>query len=486
MGRGACPGKEKIEYQKGRGYCGYCDAAPHNFFISFHGSFISHPLRFFKNVKKTLKKLKNMRELYLMPEIKQKNSNDLLALIKGTQSASTPAKDEELLMEAYRGVELKTTGGYIELADMVAKDSQDTRWIKHLYEKAADVVKSVADLREIARSLPAVLDDREFEKELYLRVLAKRRTKEEYVLYAQLMSMYLKDGEFSKKLCRNIEAIFLSKRVLEEQYKHFIESIAELPAQRKMEQFYGFLNKYKMNRNIKDIYFKAAKEFAYINKNEALIAYLRYYHLSSEEDSKTLPIPDRVKKYIFKNEKEYGNFLAVIDSLKEDRDIGAALGKINERYRRKVTLDESKIAGIKSRHEGTVNRLGELLEEDEKTTGDNEKTGENEVEQKFCGGAGGGFPKEPPARRRQKEAEAVIAWDAHQKEFLEMIVGSDYVLSKQRAAEFARSKNIFSGSLIDGINELFLDKFDDLLIEEEGEDYIVNPAFREDPARFGL
>ena len=143
-----------------------------------------------------------MRELYLMPEIKQKNSNDLLDLIKGTQSASTPAKDKELLMEAYKGVELKTTGGYIDLADMVAKDSQDTRWIKHLYEKAADVVKSVADLREIARSLPAVLDDREFEKELYLRVLAKRRTKEEYVLYAQLMSMYLKDGEFSKKLCK--------------------------------------------------------------------------------------------------------------------------------------------------------------------------------------------------------------------------------------------------------------------------------------------
>jgi hypothetical protein len=367
-------------------------------------------------------------------------------------------KDKNRAENKNKEGEANTAAGLVESAEQQAKNGQEISRVKRLYEQAADKVESIADLRKIARSIPVYIKDKEFEKEIYLRVLARTRSKEDYIMYTQLMAFFLKDNEFSQKLCANIEAIFLSKRKLEEAYKGFTDMINGLTPQQKMAKFAGFLSKFKMNKYIKDIYFKAAKEFSQINKREALIAYLKYYQLSFREDSKAEAIPDRVVKTIFKNTLEYEAFLKVVDTLRQDSDFGAALTKIDDRYRKKIELNNTRIDNIKSQHEGTVDKLNEILE-------DNDKEKNIKVE------------KEKRAVKEGKEPAAAV-WSSIQKEFLSRFVQNGFALSKQETAEFVKSKNLFESQFIDGINESFLDAFDDMLIEEEETRYIINPEHK--------
>ncbi|MCI0470673.1 MAG: hypothetical protein L0Y73_03345 [Candidatus Aminicenantes bacterium] len=373
-------------------------------------------------------------------------------------------------MDVYEQLEKKAVAAsdFLELAKRIANELQDTSWVKRLYEKAADKVKSIADLRKIAHSIPPGFD-KEFEKKLYLRILDRTASKEEYIMFAQLMAIFLKDSEFAQKLCLNIEAIFLPKKTLEENYKNFLNTINGLSPQQKMEKFAEFLKRHKMNKHIKDIYFKAAKEFAQINKREALIVYLKYYQLSSREESKTEPIPDRVKKSIFKNELEYEAFNDVVEALKSDDNMSAALAKIDERYRKKIDLNKSRIAGIKSQHAKTLNRLSEILNESEnEPEKENEKENENEKETTAA-----------PIRSRAENESAGIAWNPIQAEFLALFVHNDYVLPREAVVEFARSKNLFESYLVNEINELFIDVFDDILIAEEETKFTIDPGYRE-------
>jgi hypothetical protein len=352
-----------------------------------------------------------------------------------------------------------STMEYVELAGQVAKNLRDTRWAKKLYENAADRVKSISDLRKIARAIPANLKDKEFEEEIYLRVLERSRSKEEYIMYAQLAAIFLKDSRFSQKLCENIEAIFLPKRTLDEHYKNLIDTLNNLTAQQKMERFAAFLKTYKMNKHMKDIYFKVAREFASINKREAMIAYLKYYQLSFREESKPEAIPDRVKKTIFKNENEYGAFMEVIEVMRRDKDLAAALIKIDNRYRKKIELDGDRIAGIKSRHAVTVDKLAEILNDD-----DEKPEGEKRIETGV------------------RENASSLAWNPTQMELLTLFIQKDYQLFRHEMEEFVRNKNVFESQLLNGINELFFEVYDDMLILEEQEKYTINPEYRDSPS----
>ncbi len=368
-----------------------------------------------------------------------------------------------------------TTGGFIDLAYQVEKRFQEPAWVKRLYEKAAERVKSAEDLRKIARSLPGLRDflgdqNKEFEKSLYLRALEKTRTKAEYILYAQLISFFLRDGEFSQELCANIEAIFLPKRTLEEEYKHIVEDIDNKSDQEKMEAFGQFLKKYKLNKYIKDIYFKVAREFARINKREALIAYLKYYQLTfkySGTEAQPEPIPDRVKKTIFRHEKEYQDFMEIIEAMREDLDIGVALNQVNDRYRKKITLDKENIDGIKAQHAGTVEKLHAILDDE---SNDVWEANEN---------------RETTATDEQIENETatttgqdVINWNEEQVQFLRLFAAPGYTVSLEQAAEFARERNLFLNQLINGINEMFFENNEDMLIEDlDEETYQINPEY---------
>lgn len=374
------------------------------------------------------------------------------------KNVESDMEDNEKTKEEYKKSEQRagSTLEYVELAGQVANNLRDTKWVKKLYKKAAEKVRSIADLRKIARAIPVDLKDKEFAEEIYLRALERTRSKEEYIMYAQLIAIFLKDSRFSRKLCENIEAIFLPKRTLDEHYKNLINALNGLTAQQKMERFAAFLKKYKMNKHMKDIYFKAAKEFASINKREAMIAYLKYYQLSFREESKPEPIPDRVKKTIFKNEMEYEVFMEVIEVMRRDNDLAAALTKIDDRYRKKIELNGDRIAGIKSRHAVTVDKLGEILNDTDAEKAEVEKRIETKV---------------------IKNASS-IDWNPIQRELLTLFDQHDYGLFRHEMEDFARCKNVFESQLINGINELFFDVYDDTLILEEEEQFTINPEYR--------
>ncbi|MCP4154354.1 MAG: hypothetical protein GY757_41905, partial [bacterium] len=285
--------------------------------------------------------------------------------------------NKEHLADEYKKIELQTTNttGFTELAAAVAANLQDGEWLKQLHTKAGHRVKDIADLRKVARSASAHLEDKEFVENLFLDILAKTRSKEEYVMYAQLSALFLRDKEFSKRVCKNIEIIFLPKKILEDKYKKLLQKIAEQePSQGEkqdspalvMPEIKKFIKTFKMNRHIKEIYFKAAKEFSAFDKIETLNAYVMYYSLSYKAGTKTAVIPVRVQKTLFKNPEEHRAFLEIVEVLKGDNQPGIALKKVIEGFsagRKKITLDETKIAGIKTRHSQTAGKLGEILKD---------------------------------------------------------------------------------------------------------------------------
>ncbi|MFC2155976.1 tellurite resistance TerB C-terminal domain-containing protein [Acidobacteriota bacterium] len=64
-----------------------------------------------------------------------------------------------------------------------------------------------------------------------------------------------------------------------------------------------------------------------------------------------------------------------------------------------------------------------------------------------------------------------------QRELLALFVHHDYYLSKHEMEEFSRNKNVFESQLINGINEIFFDVYDDMLILEEEGKYTINPEY---------
>ncbi|MCP4157382.1 MAG: hypothetical protein GY757_57255, partial [bacterium] len=232
---------------------------------------------------------------------------------------------------------------------------------------------------------------------------------------------------------------------------------------------------FKMNRHIKEIYFKAAKEFSAFDKIETLNAYVMYYSLSYKAGTKTVVIPVRVRKTLFKNPEEHLAFLEIVEALKGDNQPGIALKKVIEGFsagRKKITLDETKIAGIKTRHSQTAGKLGEILKDDGEeqetpsrptpTTGGTPLKLENVFETPAPGAA------DIPA----------IKWEPIQEAFLMLFFQNGYVLEGSKTASFARKHKQFESRLIDGINELFSEEYDDILIEEEDGEYTINAEYR--------
>jgi uncharacterized protein YgiM (DUF1202 family) len=60
---------------------------------------------------------------------------------------------------------------------------------------------------------------------------------------------------------------------------------------------------------------------------------------------------------------------------------------------------------------------------------------------------------------------------------LEVFAKSNFTLSKSELETFAKSKGVFKNQLIESINEICYDDLDDVLIEEEDDNYVINESY---------
>ena len=200
----------------------------------------------------------------------------------------------------------------------------------------------------------------------------------------------------------------------------------------------------------RDIYYRSYNFMASHHKKISLKFYLHYSRASSYLKYKEIGV--RNAKRLFTDETQRKEFDAICkkcNSLKTS-DIDKAFEMLDEMLipkRKKITLNVESILKEKEKHSKVTQLLGEYLNEEE------------------------------PIEIIPEKVE--MTENNNQKEFFELFISHSFRLNQQEVNIFAQSKNLFKDQFIESINDAYYEELDDLLIEEEGEEYILNKEYYE-------
>jgi len=224
------------------------------------------------------------------------------------------------------------------------------------------------------------------------------------------------------------------------------------------------------NPSVEHIFFEASKYLARHHKVASLKLYIHYlYHdlrsevVNHKEHNKT------VLKKLFANEEEANTFKTIVHTFLEDKDLEKALNAIPSVYavkRKKIRLNTNVIKEVQDQHSNTVELLNEYLQESEEEQ--IKVKAEKEQPQKV---------EKEVAKKESNPSQSIfkpgLIFSDIQSNLLELFVKSNLSVSREDLEIFATSQGAFKNQLIDDINEICYETIDDVLIEEDGEDYII-------------
>lgn len=200
-----------------------------------------------------------------------------------------------------------------------------------------------------------------------------------------------------------------------------------------------------------NIYYEAARFLAPYDRPETLKLYLHYiYHdlKSPKFDQKELN--KSLQKKLFTDEAQLAEFQAIVNDLIKDQNLVRATMKVDticQPKRRRIELDHNQIQAVTEAHSITVETLNGYLQEEEVI-----------------------IIPEPVKEPLQQTA---VPLSPLQVEFLKLFP-DDYTLSASDVEAFALGKGLFKNQLLDSINETCYEVLDDVLIEEDDDQYTIN------------
>lgn len=251
----------------------------------------------------------------------------------------------------------------------------------------------------------------------------------------------------------------LKTNFIEKEHSVFYKNITELG------------NQNKKNPSIENIFFEASKFIAKFSNETSLKLYVQYVHydlISDTFDNKQLT--KTIQKSLFKNAEQLKEFETIIGQLIKDKKLNAALESVSNIYvtkRKKIQLDTTKIKEVQEQHSGTVELLNEYLKDEIEAENSTVKTEEinlniiNYNKETFLSSI---FIKE-------------ITLTAIQSDSLILLEKNGFSISIQDFDAFAKSNGAFKNSLIESINETCFEFIDDVLIEEEEENFNLNETY---------
>jgi len=242
-----------------------------------------------------------------------------------------------------------------------------------------------------------------------------------------------------------------------------------------IESIYNLCILNKKNPSIENIFFEASKFIAKSDKEAALTFYIHYlYHdlKSARFDNKQLT--KTIQKSLFKTNEQLHDFETIVSELIKDKDLDKALKSVSKVYdvkRKKIQLDRASINDAQQQHAGTVELLNEYLKDDfeyetspTKSPEINNEEINIELTQKNEEIHSSAFVSELPLTLIHTTA-------------LEIFAKSNFSVVQSEFEAFAKSKGIFKNQLIESINDTCYEFLDDILIEEEGDYYTIDPKY---------
>lgn len=208
------------------------------------------------------------------------------------------------------------------------------------------------------------------------------------------------------------------------------------------------------NPSLDIIFQELVKFLAGQDKSAALQYYLRYSHYCfgiKKADPKQMP--KNLQKLLFKNDEQQIRFKGLIEGLKAGQALAELLVMAADFYlpvRKKIQLDPSLISQAEQRYEGTVEQLNEYLQEEEPVV---------------------------VATPVVVTTEYAVTLTVMQNGLIDLFIQNQYQLDAASIDAYCQSAGAMRSVLINAINENCYELLDDLLIEEEDDQYTINQNY---------
>ncbi len=253
------------------------------------------------------------------------------------------------------------------------------------------------------------------------------------------------------------------------------KSFTETNKQEFIDSIYALEQANQKNPSIENIFFEASKFIAKYDKPEALKFYIYYlyYDLKSDQiDNKQLT--KTIQKNLFKTTEQLHDFERVVADLVKTKDLKNALDEVVKIYapkRKRIQLDAKAINEVQRQDKGTVELLNEYLNdefEDETATIKSEGINNEEIRIEI---------ETKQAEEKQRAFTEGIALNEVQASVLALFAEKSFNVSFTEIDAYCKSLGAFRNPLIDSINESCYEVLDDILIEEEGDNYTINESY---------
>ena len=231
------------------------------------------------------------------------------------------------------------------------------------------------------------------------------------------------------------------------------------------------------NSSIANIHFEAMKLFSSINRITALKFYVNYYASKLKtKKSKIKPLPKNVSKKVFANKNQEEQFHKILVILRSDGQLIKAINEVPTVFkvqRKKIKINQQEVLKINETHKETVEKLNIILNVEEEDILSEEVKSKptviNKIEEKNLESI---FGKTP-----DKGQSISISFDPIQKAILLLFKGNNLSLTDEQVSAFAKKNRKFKGQLINGINELFYEIEEDVLIEDDDGLFSINQDY---------
>lgn len=229
----------------------------------------------------------------------------------------------------------------------------------------------------------------------------------------------------------------------------------------------GTLN--KKNPSVENLFYEASKFMAKHDSTSSLKLYIYYLYndlKSAIFDNKQLT--KTIQKSLFKTNDQLHDFEQIVSELIKDKNLDKALNavpKIYEVKRKKIYLDRTTIKDVQQQHAGTVELLNEYLRdefEDENNSIQSQEINSEEIKIEII-------------QKKEESHHSAFLIDLPLNPIhisvLELFSKNNFSILQSEIEEFAKSKGVFKNLIIETINEICYEILDDVLIEEDDDDY---------------
>lgn len=229
------------------------------------------------------------------------------------------------------------------------------------------------------------------------------------------------------------------------------------------------------NPSIENIFLEASKYISKFDKEESLKFYIYYlyYDLKSDRlDNKQLT--KTIQKNLFKTNEQLNDFGKVVAELVKTKDLKTAIDEVAKIYqpkRKKIQLDISAIKEVQQEDQETVELLNLYLKDefgDENTTVKTQQINNEEIELQIA-------TKKDDKKQSQFINE--ISLNEIQSNAIALFAEKAFCIPFNEIDNYCKSKGVFKNQLVDSINESCYEVLDDVLIEEDGNSYILNENY---------